>query len=83
MRSLQQTELPRLALSFFLFFFSELFWGKAVVANTKPQQRKKEASEKLREERDQMKFIDLRFERWPVVRFRKARRRHDVPIIEL
>ena len=37
-----------------------------MVANTKPQQRKKEESEKLREERDQMKFIDLRFERWPV-----------------
>ena len=48
-----------------------------MVANTKPQQRKKEESEKLRE-RDQIKFIDLRFERWQVVRFRKARRRQDV-----
>ena len=33
------------------------------MAYTKPQQRKKEKSEKLREERDQIKFIDLRFER--------------------
>ena len=29
-----------------------------------PQQRKKEESERLRVERDQIKFIDLRFERW-------------------
>ena len=28
---------------------------------------------------DQIKFIDLRFERWQVVRSRKARRRQDVP----
>ena len=48
-----------------------------MVAYTKPQQRKKEESEQLRE-RDQIKFIDLRFERWQVVRFRKARRQ-DVP----
>ena len=32
-------------------------------AYTKPQKWKKEESEWLREERDQMKFIDLRFER--------------------
>ena len=45
-----------------------------------PQQRKKkERSEMLRGERDQIKFIDLRFERWQVVRFRKARGRQDVP----
>ena len=31
---------------------------------TKPQQRKREESEKLRGERDQIKFIDHRFERW-------------------
>ena len=36
-----------------------------------PQQRKKEESERLRGERDQIKFIDLGFERWQVVRFRK------------
>ena len=48
------------------------------MAYTKPQQRKKEGSERLRGERDQFKFIDLRFERWQVVRFRKARRRQDV-----
>ena len=61
------------------FFFSELCWGKAMVAYTKSQQRKKEESEMLRGERDQIKVIDLRFERWQVVRFRKARRRQDVP----
>ena len=33
------------------------------VANPKPQQRKKEESERLRGERDEIKFIDLRFER--------------------
>ena len=50
-----------------------------MVAYTKPQQRKKEESEQLRGERDQIKFIDLRFERWQVVGLRKARRRQDVP----
>ena len=50
-----------------------------MVAYTKPQQRKKEESERLRVERDQSKFIDLRFETWQVVRFRKARGRQDVP----
>ena len=50
-----------------------------MVAYAKPQQRKKEESERLREERAQIKFIDLRFERWQVVRFRKARREQDVP----
>ena len=49
-----------------------------MVAYTKPQQRKKEESERLRE-RDQIKFIDLGFERWQVIRFRKARGRQDVP----
>ena len=49
-----------------------------MVAYTKPQQRKKEESERLRGERDQIKFIDLRFERRYVVRFKKARRRQDV-----
>ena len=33
------------------------------MAYTKPQQRKKEESEKLKGERDQIKFIDLRFEK--------------------
>ena len=41
--------------------------GKAVMAYTKSQQWKKEESERLREERDQIKCIDLRFERWQVV----------------
>ena len=50
-----------------------------MVACTKPQQRKKEESERLRGERDQIKFIDLRFERGEVVGLRKARRRQDAP----
>ena len=49
-----------------------------MVAYTLPQQRKKEESERLRGERNQIKFIDLRFEIWQVVRFRKARGRLDV-----
>ena len=44
-----------------------------------PQQRKKEKSERLRGERDKIKFIDLGFERWQVVGLRKARRRQGVP----
>ena len=44
----------------------------------KPQQLKKEESRR-RGERDQIKFIDLEFERWQVVGFRKARGRQDVP----
>ena len=35
-----------------------------MMAYTKPQQRKKEESEQLRGGRYQIKFIDLRFERW-------------------
>ena len=50
-----------------------------MVAYTKPQQRKKEESERLRGERDQIKFTDLRFERWQAVRLRQASRRQDVP----
>ena len=50
------------------------------MAYTKPIQRKKEESELPRGERGPIKFIDLRFERWQVARFRKARRQ-DVPLI--
>ena len=52
-----------------------------MVTYTKPQQRKKEkrGDGRLRGERDQIKVIDLKFEGWQVVRFRKARRRQDVP----
>ena len=39
-----------------------------MLAHTKPQQWKIEESEKLRGESDQIKFIDLRFERWQVLR---------------
>ena len=67
-------------LSVFFLFFSELRWGKAMVAYTMPQQRKKkERSERLRGVRDKIKFIDLGFEKWQVVRFRKERGRQDVP----
>ena len=45
-----------------------------MVTYTKPQHRKKEESEQLRRERDKIKFIYLRFERWQVVGLRKARR---------
>ena len=46
------------------------------MAYTMPQQRKKDESEKLRGERDTIKYIDLRFERWQVVGLRKARRQY-------
>ena len=47
-------------------------------AYTKPQQRKKGESARLRGEGDPIKFIDLRFERWQAERFRKARRKQEV-----
>ena len=50
-----------------------------MVVYTEPQQWKNKESERLRGERDQIKFIDLGFERWQVVGLRKARRRQDVP----
>ena len=50
-----------------------------MVAYTKPQHRRKADSEELRGERDKIKFIDLRFERWQAVGLRKARRRQDAP----
>ena len=59
------------------FIFSELRWGKTMVAYTKPEQRKKEG-DRLTGERDKIKLIDLRFERWQVVGFRKGRRRQDI-----
>ena len=49
------------------------------MAYTKPKQWKKKDSERLRGGRDQIKAIDLGFERWQVVRFKKARRRQGVP----
>ena len=45
-----------------------------MVAYTKPQQGKKKKASMLRVERDQIKFNYLRFERWQVVGFKKARR---------
>ena len=52
------------------------------MAYKRPQQWKKEESDRLRGERDQIKFIDLGFERWQVVRLRKARRRQYVPLLD-
>ena len=46
-----------------------------MVAYTKSQQREKEENERLREWRDQIKFIDVRFESCRVLRLRKANRR--------
>ena len=47
-----------------------------MAAYTKFQQIKREESERVRGgERNQIKFIDIRFERWQVVRFRKARKK--------
>ena len=59
--------------------FGEVCWGMAVATYAKRQQRKKEESEMLRGERDQIKLIDLRFERWQGVGLRKARRMQEVP----
>ena len=42
-----------------------------MMAYTKPQKRKKEESLRLRVKRYQIKFIDLRFERWQDVRSRE------------
>ena len=50
-----------------------------MVAYRKAHQSKKEESERLRGQGAKIKFIDLRFERWQVVRFRKGRRRKEVP----
>ena len=47
-------------------------YTKAIATYTKPQQWKKEESERLRGERNEGKFNDLRIERWQVVGFRKA-----------
>ena len=54
-----------------------MLWKGHIGLNKAPK-RKKEESEKLTGEGDQIKSIDLSFERWQVVRFRKARSRQDV-----
>ena len=46
-----------------IFFFSEICWGKAMVAYTNPQQRKKEERERLSEERgirSRLLILDLK-----------------------
>ena len=52
-----------------------------MVTYTKPQQWKKEENERQRSERDQIKFIDLRFERGQCVGFWRGRRRQEIPRI--
>ena len=52
-----------------------------MATHAKPQQWKKEKSERLRGDGDEIMFIDLRFERWQVVGFKKERRRQDVAYI--
>ena len=49
-------------MEFCCIFFSGLCWGKVMVAYKGTQQWKKEESERLRGETDQIKFIDLGFE---------------------
>ena len=49
------------------------------MAYIRPQQWKKEEIERLIGEEDDIKFIDLRFEREQFVGFRKGRRRQDPP----
>ena len=45
----------------------------------KPQQWKKEEIERLRGERDKIKFIGIRFESWQVVGSMNGERREDAP----
>ena len=52
-----------------------------MMAYKKLQQGKKEESERLRGDGDQIKFVDFRFERWQIVGRRKGGRRQDVPKI--
>ena len=47
--------------------------GKGHVGLYNASTKEDRESEKLRGERDLIKFIDLGFERWKVVRLRKAR----------
>ena len=47
-------------------FLLETYWGKATVVYAMPQYKKKG---RLGGDRDQIKFIDLKFERWQVVGF--------------
>ena len=57
--------------------FGDLLWRKAMAAYAKPQKMKKGKSERLRGEGDQIKFIDLGFERVQAVGFRKGRRKRN------
>ena len=66
--------------SFFVFLVSYVgakpWWP--IQSPTEEERRKRKAKKR---ESDQIKFIDLRFEKWQVVRFRKAGRKQEVPQI--
>ena len=51
-----------------------------MVAYTMPQQRKKEESERLRGEVDQINFIDIRYTRWEVHRILKSKKEARRPV---
>ena len=62
------------------FYFLVSYVGKRPWWPKKTPKREERRKRELRKvESDQIKFIDLRFERWQVVRFRKATKRQDVP----
>ena len=58
----------------------DCFIVRSKPAKTIKLTQKKEESERLRGERDQVKFIDLRYERWQVARFRQARRKQEIKL---
>ena len=62
----------------FVSNLSASYVGKAMVAYTSPNNRRKKKVEAMRRERDQTKFIDLRLKREQIVGFGKGGRRQDV-----
>ena len=70
-----------IAYACFLLFFFLVYYIKeshgGLYKSLKNGRKKK--AKRLGGERDQIKFIDLGFERWQVVRFRNARSRQDDP----
>ena len=70
---------PFLAAGYPNHFVGELCWGRPwwPMQSSNKEGRKKKVKGSEERERGQIKFVDLRFERWHVVRFWKARRRQD------
>ena len=62
-------------LKFKSVFSGLCFSGKAMAAYTKPQQWKKEESERLRGEGDHVELIDRRFEKMASCRFQERKKR--------